>query len=613
MQNMILNRKCAVEIGLEFHKITLAICFTLLVFSPKLFAQSQVSTETIEDFEEPNISSFDVYSDRGCQLQLTSKYFVVSGKQAAELDVTNQNIDPMHPPCFYIYPVTTNWSGFGSLVIHLAALPADLSSEAKILVQLQSSNRQGNSSSPQLQTYWFSVPANQPITVTLPIGDVAFKGNVGSIAFGAASDPGSYFIDNIQVTTDTTKATVVGNAVLPPGVQLPLNICADLSQQESFYSDSSNTLYCYSSLPLNVDLKPTPLEEKFSVQVSCTDNHGDSLLQTQVVFNKGDTMKTVQMNASGQTELNLDVGGTTKRFAIKDLESIREQNNASASGVLQNRTIFSSAQRMVVSYDGMGYDPDGKPKIEEMISRLRDLGIKCYAYLIYTHSKEELALLPQFCDLAAKAGIEVWVTLVPPSELSPLDSGTQEGAQYPPYGTDYVKWAKEISSISKSHPNLSMWIIDDFSNNLNYFTPTYTKEIFAASKQETPDLLFGATIYHDALEKLDIASYSPYVEAVNWGYQNEASLYPDCGVSATSLPIEINDYWKDFPSAVLIPCIYFTPHSSWPEGRPTVPYLEDALKIAYQDAGVVFVYLTPDVGTTNYGMVKAFCDSVYSK
>ncbi len=146
----------------------------------------------------------------------------------------------------------------------------------------------------------------------------------------------------------------------------------------------------------------------------------------------------------------------------------------------------------------MQFDARGKSKIKEMISNLKDMGVNCYSYLIYGSSKEELSSLPEFCDLALKAGIEVWVVLVPPSE-EPGHPGTPDSLRYQPYGLDYVKYAKHISAISKDYKNLTLLMIDDFAYNLDKFTPGYTKEVFTALKGKNDDLLFGVTYYEDQL------------------------------------------------------------------------------------------------------------------
>ncbi len=289
------------------------------------------------------------------------------------------------------------------------------------------------------------------------------------------------------------------------------------------------------------------------------------------------------------------------------VDSLQEGEVQQVDEMLHNKRLFPFGRRRIVAYAGMRYGAKGEPNIREMISKLKDLGVNCYAYLIDNHSEEDIAALPHFCDLASRAGLEVWVVLVPPTEEPRLPHGRQDGIRYPPYGLNYVEWAREISTISKSHSNLTLLMIDDFLYNLDCFTPKYMARIHNVLKQANRRLLLGLTIYADQLAGLKkIDSYKPYIDAVEWGYQHNSRVSPDYGISAKSLPAEIYEYRNIFPHRLLIPCIYFTPHSSWSR-KATVSYLKDAMTSAYEDAGVAFVFRTPKRGTVNYEVVKNFC------
>ncbi|MGC9004218.1 MAG: LamG domain-containing protein [bacterium] len=284
-----------------------------------------------------------------------------------------------------------------------------------------------------------------------------------------------------------------------------------------------------------------------------------------------------------------------KTLIVKNMEPIKKENIS----IVQERAKTNPFYRGIISaYAGMIYKKDGSPDIEATISFLKELGVNCYTYLIFNHSEKELANLADFCDKAMKEGIEVWAYLVPPSE-APKD--------YPPYGLDYIKWAEAIADISRKHPNLTLWMIDDFDGNLSFFSRDYTRQLYETSKRINPNLLFGVCVYHEGLQGFINAGYLNYTDAILWGYQHNSSLYPDCGLYPYTLPLEINDYLKT--GKIPIPCIYFTPHSSWPEGRPTKEYLETAMKIAFEQAGICFVYTTPTPGTFQYDVVKGFTNS----
>ena len=296
--------------------------------------------------------------------------------------------------------------------------------------------------------------------------------------------------------------------------------------------------------------------------------------------------------------LEVSVEGKTLwrgNISVKDLGRIIDENKE----IVRERAKTNPFYRGIVSaYAGMVYRSDGSPDIDAMLSLIKELGVNCYTYLIAYRSDKELSALSDFCSKAEKEGIEVWAYLVPPSE-APKD--------YPPYGLDYLKWAEAIANISLQHPNLTLWMIDDFDHNLSFFTIDYTRQIYEKSKGINPNLLFGVCVYHENLKKFADLGYLQYTDALLWGYQHNSSLYPDCGVYPNSLPLEINDYLKT--GKIAIPCIYFTAHSSWPEGRPTKEYLQGAMKIAFEQAGICWIFTTPKPGTFQYDVVKDFTSS----
>ena len=149
---------------------------------------------------------------------------------------------------------------------------------------------------------------------------------------------------------------------------------------------------------------------------------------------------------------------------------------------------------------------------------------------------------------------------------------------------------------------------------VNYNTKELTRNclnsVYEKTKDINPKLLFGVCVYHEALKKFSQSGYLPYIDALLWGYQHSSGLDPECGIFPNTLPLEINDYLKT--GKIAIPCIYFTPHSSWPPDRPTKEYLEEAMKISFQQSGICWVFITPKAGTFQYDVVKNFTN-IYLK
>lgn len=307
--------------------------------------------------------------------------------------------------------------------------------------------------------------------------------------------------------------------------------------------------------------------------------------------------------AEGHYHLVASVSGSevTQSIEVRDFRPIIAENLK----IKEQRARESPFYRGIVSaYAGLRYKPDGDPDVDETLAYLKELGVNVYTYLICPRSQAELAALGEFCEKAAASGIEVWVYLVPPSE-APIDGDKPiPQRRYPPFDMDYLKWAEAVANISLKHPNLTLWMIDDFGGNLGFFTREYTRDIYQTSKRINPRLLFGVCVYHESLERFAKAGYLEFVDALLWGYQHSSSRYPECGLDATTLPLEIHDYLAT--GKIAIPCIYFTPHSSWPEGRPTKAYLEQAMTTAFEQSGIVWVFTTPPPGSFQETVVKEF-------
>lgn len=352
------------------------------------------------------------------------------------------------------------------------------------------------------------------------------------------------------------------------------------------------------------------IRQRFTVLIRGQDGKIFTSLDELANFQKGQKARQISVNlpplSEGNYKLQVYIRGEKKfekTIVVRDIEPVKRNNMA----MVRQKAKANPFYRGIVSaYAGMRYLQDGTPDIQATISLLKDLKVNCYTYLIAYRSDKELASLGDFCDKALKERMEVWVYLVPPSEAPQNGEKPISERKYPPFDMDYLKWAEAIAKISLEHPNLTLWMIDDFDSNLGFFTLDYTKQVYQTTKKINPKLLFGVCVYHENLENFIKAGYLNYVDSLLWGYQHNSSLYPDCGFSPNTLPLEINDYLKK--GKIAIPCIYFTPHSSWPKGRPTKEYLEKAMDIAFEQAGIVWVYTTPTPGTFQYDVVKKFTD-----
>ena len=578
----------------------------LIIFSLMtsfLFSQGSV---IIDDFEEET-GKRSAEKSRKCELLLSDEFFV-NGKKGGKFVVTNENIDSSHPPYFYIIPPLTDWKEYNTISFYMLFIsdkffmvPSDAPNCSLILLSTDFDEiwLPGN----KLQSFQIYIPPGKIVKVSIPLDKVRFKEKVGKILFCANRHKGIYYIDKIEISKEKEKDVNVKEVILK-GIDIPLQFSISIQQDEGFW-DIDRTFYYNSQKPVIIKLcanKPVEKQEK-TFKIYYGENQ--EILNKKIVFEDKENQIFLRTNKEGNFKLNFD--GKEESFKMKDIKRIENENLKIMENRRKKKDPF--ARGIISLYAGMIYDKDGNPDIEKTIKIIKDLGANCYTYLIAYHPEKELEFLPKFLEKAEKENLEVWVYTVPPSEAPIGRDKPINERKYPPFDMDYLKWAEAIAKISCEYPNLTLWMIDDFDGNLNFFTIEYTKKIYEKTKEINPKLLFGVCVYYNSINDFVNKGYLPFFDAVLWGYQHSYYLWPECGISAKSLPVEINTYYKLCPGKILIPCIYFTPHSSWPKERPTKEYLEEAMKIAFEQTGICWVYTTPRPGDFRYEIVKNFIGS----
>lgn len=139
--------------------------------------------------------------------------------------------------------------------------------------------------------------------------------------------------------------------------------------------------------------------------------------------------------------------------------------------------------------------------VSRTLDQLQAAGVTTYVYGIYSindtgqnRSLTDWNDLPSFLSAAASRGIDVWVLLVPPTEV--ISSTTTPNPNYPPYSTDYAAWADAIATLADSHSNLKAFVIDDFAQNTSTFTTTYVQSVVdAAHTGHNGKLAFWPVVY----------------------------------------------------------------------------------------------------------------------
>jgi hypothetical protein len=159
---------------------------------------------------------------------------------------------------------------------------------------------------------------------------------------------------------------------------------------------------------------------------------------------------------------------------------------------------------------------DGHVDAAATISRLQEMKVNTYAYLVY-RSTDWDDLNTGFAAAAQAAGITLWIYLVPPSECPP--DPTCSG--YLPYKKDYAGWARGIGALANKYPVIKAWAIDDFNANASFFTPTYTSQIRAAGRSVSPTLDLYPVVYYNALTQSFVDSYASVIDSVIMPYRDD--------------------------------------------------------------------------------------------
>jgi opacity protein-like surface antigen len=164
-------------------------------------------------------------------------------------------------------------------------------------------------------------------------------------------------------------------------------------------------------------------------------------------------------------------------------------------------------------YDAELRGADGRVDIPLMIQRLTDLGANTYFWLIW-HQPTDWEDLQLFLPEAAKANLQVWAYICPPSE---------QGGRWPysePFRRDFVKWAEEIAKLSLQYPNLVGWVIDDFWANFRetVISPDMVRQMQGTAKAINPDLRFYPLMYFHQFGPPFAQNLAPLVDGVVAAY-----------------------------------------------------------------------------------------------
>jgi hypothetical protein len=243
------------------------------------------------------------------------------------------------------------------------------------------------------------------------------------------------------------------------------------------------------------------------------------------------------------------LGVVTAPVFSQDTSSARRQNRVVTGQSMTRRHLADYSSALPLA--------NGRVDVDALVQRLKELGVNTYYWLVVPWSTwEDLKL---FLPKAEKAGIDVWVYLVPPSESPP------ESVQ--PFRLDYVAWGEGIARLSLEHANLNAWVIDDFYGNRGFFTPALMREIRTRSRAINPRLAFLPLMYFPELQAKFLEDYRGVIDGAvvayledrdeigrTWAFFNDGDTLPASEfLCPPNTPTRTGDYVMASQSVRVLP------------------------------------------------------------
>lgn len=250
------------------------------------------------------------------------------------------------------------------------------------------------------------------------------------------------------------------------------------------------------------------------------------------------------------------------------------------------------------TFDEAPRDKSGNVDIPRLLDQLAELRANTYNWLI---SKDnDWSDLAKFLPLARQRGVNVWVSLVSPSE-SPDGKNASK-----PFQQDYERWATEIAKLSARESNLVAWSMDNLSDNASVLTPERMSQIAAATRAIHPKLAFVPRLYFakEAANPKFVKEYRNAVDGILFAYGRESGKVDRKNADQVREEVKkIHELWG--PLVPLVLDVY----SSDPDARlnPSTPdYVRQVMTAGKQYANGVQIHCHPNPKTSaeKYGIVK---------
>lgn len=265
--------------------------------------------------------------------------------------------------------------------------------------------------------------------------------------------------------------------------------------------------------------------------------------------------------------------------------------NSPVSSTLKNNP------RIFGTYDAEPRLPDGRVDVDRLVRELVAIKANTYNFLVWraTNDWEDLQL---FLPKARAQGINVWITICPPSECPPHTRTYSE-----PFRLDYLRWAEEIARLSLREPNLVAWSLDDYLYSPEKFTLPYIADMVGRARKINPRLKFIPCFYYGQITEKVGLEHRPFVDGILFPYRHEAGKrnLTDTNTFVAELNRIKTRFGGQLPVFV---DIYATKHSQLADSSPE--YVEQMMQLGREHADGVWIYCHQyeDKSPEKYRVVK---------
>lgn len=240
---------------------------------------------------------------------------------------------------------------------------------------------------------------------------------------------------------------------------------------------------------------------------------------------------------------------------------------------------------------------DRRVDTARLLTELVDLRANTYNWLIH-NAATDWDDLKLFLPQAREQRIQVWVTLVPPTEQPPKNKAYAE-----PFRLDFERWAVEIAKLSITEPNLVAWSIDDFTHNLGFYTPEKMRGLVGEARKINPRLAFVPCCYQPKILPKFISDYRDSIDGILFPYRHESARINLTDADLVTAEVQQIREMAGASLPVIVD-VYATAHSTL--GGTTPDYVRTVMTGARESADGVLVYChqNPTTQAEKYRLIK---------